>query len=156
MIQQLNPPIPVITPKGTALAHMVIDYGIEEDLQWVCFQDSNGECETWKSQYVRAKKNVTQGRDYISPFYHPSEVAFKKEEEDEEVQREEFEEECEEEDTEEDFDWKAAHDLVQKVNCELRKDLIDAMDFIEDKNIDIEELKNIIKDLIRLKNDSSD
>jgi len=25
---QLNPPIPVITPKGKAMAHVLIDYGI--------------------------------------------------------------------------------------------------------------------------------
>jgi len=71
MIQQLNPPIPVITPKGTSLAHFIIDYGCEYDLQWVCFQDSTGECWTWKNSDIRAQKNITQGRDYITPFYEP-------------------------------------------------------------------------------------
>lgn len=77
MILQLNPPIPVITPKGWALAHMVIDNGIEHDLQWVCFQNRHGECWTWRNQDIRAQKNITQGRDYISPFYNPDDVAFK-------------------------------------------------------------------------------
>ncbi len=27
MIQQLNPPLPLMTPKGKAWAHLVIDYG---------------------------------------------------------------------------------------------------------------------------------
>ena len=27
MIVQLNAPIPVVTPKGKALAHIVVDYG---------------------------------------------------------------------------------------------------------------------------------
>lgn len=75
---QLNPTIPVITPKGKAIAHFLIDNGIESDLQWVCFQDSNGECWTWKNPDVRAQKNITHGRDYISPFYNPEDVALKK------------------------------------------------------------------------------
>lgn len=73
---QLNPPIPVITPRGPALAHFLIDLGIELDLQWVCFQDNTGECWTWRNRDIRACKNVTVGRDYISPFYDPDDVAF--------------------------------------------------------------------------------
>jgi len=37
MIVQLNPPIPLETPKGKALAQALIDYGVEHDLVWVCF-----------------------------------------------------------------------------------------------------------------------
>lgn len=81
MIKQLNPPIPVNTPKGPALAHFLIDYGIEHDFHWVCFQDTNGECWTWRNQELRAQKNITHGRDYISPFYNPQDVAFRSEEE---------------------------------------------------------------------------
>ena len=91
MILQLNPPIPVITPKGWALAHMVIDNGIEHDLHWVCFQNRHGECWTWKNQDIRAQKNITQGREYISPFYNPDDVAFHSEEEEEEEQYEDIE-----------------------------------------------------------------
>lgn len=68
MIIQLNPPIPLMTPKGKAIAHFLIDQGIENDLQWVCFQDDTGECWTWDNSTVRAQKNITQGREYISPI----------------------------------------------------------------------------------------
>ena len=62
MITQLNPPIPVDTPYGYALAHMVIDYGIEHNLYWVCFHDKTGECWTWSNKDIRAQKNITIGR----------------------------------------------------------------------------------------------
>lgn len=78
MITQLNPPIPIITPKGNAYAHILLDYGVEFDLLWVCFQDNTGECWTWRNQDIRAQKNITVGRDYINPFYKPENVAFKK------------------------------------------------------------------------------
>jgi hypothetical protein len=58
---QLDPPLPVVTPTGKALAHVLIDYGAEHDLLWVCFQD-NGECWTWKNQDIKAEKNITFGR----------------------------------------------------------------------------------------------
>lgn len=76
MIQQLSPPIPVITPKGKALAHFIIDYGCEYDLQWICFHDLTGECWTWKNPEIRAQKNITQGRDSISPFYDTDDFSF--------------------------------------------------------------------------------
>jgi len=59
---QLNPPIPVITPKGNAMAHTLIDYGIEHNLLWVCFQDATGECWTWSNKDIRAQSNITLGR----------------------------------------------------------------------------------------------
>lgn len=74
---QLNPAIPVITPKGKALAHFLIDPGIESSLMWVCFQDDTGESWVWSNQDIRAQRNITHGRDHISPFYHPDSVAFK-------------------------------------------------------------------------------
>jgi hypothetical protein len=58
---QLNPPIPVFTPKGEGLAHVLIDYGPEYNLMWVVFQDT-GECWTWQNSEVRAQKNITLGR----------------------------------------------------------------------------------------------
>lgn len=64
MIQQLNPPLPLITPKGKALAHMVIDYGPEHHLVWVCFQD-DGEIWSWKNPDVRAEENVTFSRTVL-------------------------------------------------------------------------------------------
>jgi hypothetical protein len=62
MIQQLNPPLPVRTPKGKALAHILIDYGIEHDLMWVCFQQESGECWTWRNSDIRADDNLSIGR----------------------------------------------------------------------------------------------
>lgn len=63
MLTQLNPPLPLITPKGKAWAHMVIDYGQEHDLLWVCFQDDTGQCWTWSNREVRIQDNVTMGRN---------------------------------------------------------------------------------------------
>ena len=62
MIQQLNPPLPLMTPKGKAWAHLVIDYGPEADLMWVCFLDEGGECWTWSNPFVRIQPNATLGR----------------------------------------------------------------------------------------------
>lgn len=71
MIIQLNPPLPVTTPKGKALAHFMIDDGVEYDIKWVCFLEDGGECRIYKNGDIRA-----QGREYISPFYDPKDVAF--------------------------------------------------------------------------------
>lgn len=62
MITRVDPPLPLITPKGKALAHFIIDYGIEHDLLWVCFQNDTGECWTWKNSEIKADKNITMGR----------------------------------------------------------------------------------------------
>ena len=62
MMTQLNPALPVITPKGKGIAHIVIDYGVEADLIWVVFQD-NGECWSWRNQDIRAERNITYGRN---------------------------------------------------------------------------------------------
>jgi hypothetical protein len=62
MILQLDPPIPVETPRGKALAQLVVDYGPEHDLLWVCFQDDTKECWTWGNQQIRAQTNVTMNR----------------------------------------------------------------------------------------------
>ena len=62
MILQLNPPIPVFTPKGKALAHVLIDYGIELDLMWVCFNRSDGQCWIWTNKDIRIDENITIGR----------------------------------------------------------------------------------------------
>ena len=66
MITRLDPPMPIMTPKGRALAHFLIDYGPEHDLMWVCFQDDSGECWTWENADIRARVNQTLGRNNIS------------------------------------------------------------------------------------------
>jgi hypothetical protein len=54
--------MPVATPKGDGVAHMVIDYGPEHNLLWVVFIDSTGECWTYPNKDIRAQKNITLGR----------------------------------------------------------------------------------------------
>lgn len=60
-VTQLNPPLPVKTPKGKAIAHFLIDYGMEADLVWVCFL-RNGEIWCLRNSEVRADDNITYGR----------------------------------------------------------------------------------------------
>jgi hypothetical protein len=62
MIQQLNPPLPMETPKGSGWAHFVIDYGPETALLWVVFMDADGACWTIPNPEVRMSFNWTMGR----------------------------------------------------------------------------------------------
>lgn len=62
MIIQLSPPLPLNTPKGEGIAHVLIDNGIEHDLQWVVFINATGECWTFLNRHIRAVKNITMGR----------------------------------------------------------------------------------------------
>lgn len=61
MLLQLNPPIWLSTPKGDALAHVLIDYGPDHDLLWTAFVKSTGECWTFPNKDVRAVKNISLG-----------------------------------------------------------------------------------------------
>lgn len=63
IIKQLNPPLPLISPKGKCYAHFLIDYGIEEHLMWVTFDDKTGECWTWPNPDVRIQNNTTIKRN---------------------------------------------------------------------------------------------
>ncbi len=56
---RIDPPFPLVTPKGKAMAHFVIDYGYEHDLMWVCFQDDSRECWTWRNSDVLLGDNLT-------------------------------------------------------------------------------------------------
>lgn len=62
MIIQLNPTIPIDTPKGEGLAHFLIDEGVEHDLMWVVFITATAECWTFQNRDIRAQKNITLGR----------------------------------------------------------------------------------------------
>jgi hypothetical protein len=64
MITQLNPPLPMMTSKGPALAHFLIDYGAETHLMWVCFLDENGACWTVPNPEVRMAPNWSLQRRY--------------------------------------------------------------------------------------------
>jgi hypothetical protein len=59
---QLNPPLPMNTPKGEGFAHFLIDYGPESDLYWTVFITETGEIWTFANREVRASKNITLGR----------------------------------------------------------------------------------------------
>ena len=61
-ILELNNLLPLITPKGKAIAHFLIDYGIETNLYWVCFLQSNGECWTFDNKNIKIESNITLGR----------------------------------------------------------------------------------------------
>lgn len=62
MLTQLNPPLPMETPKGRGLAHFVIDYGPEANLLWVVFMDADGACWTVPNPEIRMTANWTMGR----------------------------------------------------------------------------------------------
>lgn len=66
MILQLDPPIPLLTPKGKGLAHLVLDYGIEHDLLWCCFLDC-GEIWCFSNRDVRPDINISLNRNKPYP-----------------------------------------------------------------------------------------
>lgn len=61
MMMQLNPPLPLDTPKGPAYAHMVIDYSQEHYVLFVCFVCDTGECWVYPNRDVKLQKNLTMG-----------------------------------------------------------------------------------------------
>lgn len=61
MILQLNPSIPLTTPKGAAYAHFLIDYGEDHHLVWGCLVKETGEWWWLANPEVRGEKNVTMG-----------------------------------------------------------------------------------------------
>ncbi|HEV2682311.1 MAG TPA: hypothetical protein VGV14_17540 [Rhodanobacter sp.] len=61
---QLNPPLPLNTPKGEGFAHILTDYGPESDLYWTVLITDSGEIWTFANREVRASKNITLGRTH--------------------------------------------------------------------------------------------
>ena len=62
---QLNPPIPMVTPKGEGLAVLVIDYGPDFDLWWTVIIGKGefaGQIWTYRNPEVRGVANVSLGR----------------------------------------------------------------------------------------------
>ncbi|MEO9078792.1 MAG: hypothetical protein ABI268_05720 [Rhodanobacter sp.] len=81
---QLDPPIPMTTPKGEGFAHILLDYGPESDLYWTVLITQTGEIWTYANRYVRAAKNITLGRiqpDKPPVDNHPQSVPFRVSEE---------------------------------------------------------------------------
>jgi hypothetical protein len=67
-LMRLDPPLPLTTPLGDAMAVMVIDEGRDEPLRFVTFVSSTGECWAFAQPEVRLWTNLTEGRTRISPF----------------------------------------------------------------------------------------
>jgi hypothetical protein len=61
MMLQLNPAIPLDTPKGPAYAHLAIDYGQDHYVLFVCFLQETGECWVFPNRDVKAQRNLTMG-----------------------------------------------------------------------------------------------
>lgn len=61
-VTQLNPTIPVETPRGKGEAVLVIDYGPEHDIYWTVFMDEGGECWTFENKKIRGCLNPSLGR----------------------------------------------------------------------------------------------
>lgn len=76
---QLNPPLPLLTPKGEGFAHILIDYGPESDLYWTVFITATAEIWTFANHEVRASKNITLGRTSTSPIAKPAMTGTKRE-----------------------------------------------------------------------------
>jgi hypothetical protein len=57
-ILQLNPPIYVITPKGEALARLVIDYGTDINTIWVVDLMDSRKCIHVDSDEIRFGENL--------------------------------------------------------------------------------------------------
>jgi hypothetical protein len=58
-ILQLDPLIPLESPRGRCMAHFIINPGDEHHLQFVTFIDDTGECWTWLAKEVRLQANQT-------------------------------------------------------------------------------------------------
>lgn len=65
-IVQLNPTIPLTTPKGDGLAHFYIWLSEEHHGLWVVCMDATGEWWTYENPQVRGTKNITFDRTVIS------------------------------------------------------------------------------------------
>lgn len=56
---QLNPPIPLDTPKGRGYAYFMIDRSQDHHLEWVVFIDATGEGWTFQNPEIRLQPNAT-------------------------------------------------------------------------------------------------
>ena len=62
MILQLDPQIPMTTPKGDGFAILALDYSQDHNLIWVVADDATGEVWAWSNSEIRMQANVTFGR----------------------------------------------------------------------------------------------
>lgn len=66
VIHRIDPPLPLITPKGEGLAHFLQDYGLENNLVWIVFMNDTGECWAFQNPEIRMAKNLTYNRPCVS------------------------------------------------------------------------------------------
>ena len=59
---QLDPTIPMMTPRGSGYALFVVDYSQEHHLMWVVALDDGGEIWMFENPEVRVQSNFTLGR----------------------------------------------------------------------------------------------
>jgi hypothetical protein len=62
MILQLNPPLPLTTPKGDGWAFFMIERSQEHHIEWVVFLNENGQCWTFQNPEIRIQTNYTMNR----------------------------------------------------------------------------------------------
>jgi len=65
MMLQLDPPIPMDTPKGSGFAYLVMEYGLDYDLCWTVFLTETKECWTFQNRDIRAVDNITFKRNSL-------------------------------------------------------------------------------------------
>lgn len=68
MFTQLNPSLPVVTPKGSGWAFAVIDRSQEHQIEFVVAQDEGGEVWVWTQTDIRMSANKTYHRT-PDPFF---------------------------------------------------------------------------------------
>lgn len=67
-IVQLNPPIYLETPLGSAICLFLWEHGLELDVQWCCFIEATGEPWWFVNNQVRLSPNLSAGRHATSPI----------------------------------------------------------------------------------------
>jgi hypothetical protein len=63
---QLDPMLPMVTPKGKGYAFLVIDYSQEHDLLWVVSLNDSGEIWAFRNPEVRFDVNYSLNRHGVS------------------------------------------------------------------------------------------
>jgi hypothetical protein len=67
-ITQLDPPIYVETPLGSAVCMFIWEQGLEVDVQWCCFIEATGEPWWFPNNKIRLSTNLSAGRASTSPI----------------------------------------------------------------------------------------
>lgn len=69
---QLNPPIPVITPLGHALAYFI--WGVDRLVWYGCFQDDTGENWWFLNNHIRLCPSMSDGQFSSTPIFTSPEM----------------------------------------------------------------------------------